>query len=64
MVLKKNEEYMVYYVDDTNHRKHKLFSYRGREGQMLVFLNVRTGKREVIPERLISRWEATKKEEN
>lgn len=61
MVFRKNETYIVYYKDDVRTRN-KEFQYLGREGSMLVFLNVKTNKKEVIPSGKIIRWEATKEE--
>ena len=61
--LKKNEEYLVYYTDDTQRPRKKNFLYLGREGSVFIFLNPRTKKKEVIPSSGITRWESTKMEE-
>ena len=61
VVFRKNETYIVHYKDDKRPRSKEL-QYLGREGSMLVFLNVKTNKKEVIPSRKIIRWEATKEE--
>jgi len=59
VVLKKNEEYLVFYKDDKRTRK-KTFLFLGREGNQFVFLNVRTKKKEVIPSSKLVRWVSTK----
>ena len=61
--LKKDEEYLVYYTDDTDRPRKKNLLYLGREGPVFVFLNPRTKKKEVIPSGSITRWESTKMEE-